>query len=207
MKPYFIYIDGQQVGPVNLEELKEKKITRETLVWQEGNAEWKQADTFKELQEILSAVPPPINESVISPPPIVETPKLTYSQESKPAQNKTKRVVVMICLGILIIAGISAFVSYQNDQALREWKIEMRIAEQDRKIREQRIAEINKELADSYQTLDKAKAQLNDATAFKLLRTSDERHQQIVEAEKVVKSWEGHIANLEAELKKLQTEQ
>jgi len=206
MKPYFIYIDGQQVGPLNFDELRERKINRETLVWMEGKADWQKADTFEELQELFKKIPPPVNVAPILTPPTVEITQTPNYNEHKATGNRMKKVFIGIGLAVLILAGLSAFATYQHDEEIRNQEFEMRIAEQDRQIREQRIAEINKELAESYQTLDKAKAQLHDATAFKLLRTSDERHQQITEAEKVVKSWEEHITVLETELQTLKVQ-
>jgi hypothetical protein len=149
-------------------------------------------------------VPPPINNP--APPPInqqgINTHYSTYI-EDQPRGNKRKNIFIIIFVGIIAIVGISAFASYQNNEELRERQFEMQIEEQDRIIREQRIQVINKELNGAYKTLDEAKAQLHDASAFKLLRTADERHQEITEAEKVVKSWEGHISKLESELESL----
>ncbi|MEQ8821663.1 MAG: SPFH domain-containing protein [Sumerlaeia bacterium] len=61
---YFAAIDGAQAGPFNMEELKAKTqggaITRETLVWKEGMANWTKAGDVEELKVLFASVPPPL---------------------------------------------------------------------------------------------------------------------------------------------------
>ena len=60
MKKYF-YSDGtNNFGPFTLDELKEKKISRETKIWFQELGEWKSAGEVPELTEIFKLVPPPI---------------------------------------------------------------------------------------------------------------------------------------------------
>lgn len=60
MKKYF-YTDGtNNYGPFTLDELKEKKISRETKIWFHELGEWKSAGEVPELTEIFKLVPPPI---------------------------------------------------------------------------------------------------------------------------------------------------
>jgi hypothetical protein len=63
MKNYF-YTDGvNNFGPFSLEELKEKNISRETLVWFQELKEWKPAGSVIELSEIFKLAPPPIKNT------------------------------------------------------------------------------------------------------------------------------------------------
>jgi TM2 domain-containing membrane protein YozV len=56
--------DGQQYGPVNLEQMRrwiaEKRVRADTLVQAEGSAEWKPLSSFPELAVELRAGPPTI---------------------------------------------------------------------------------------------------------------------------------------------------
>lgn len=62
MKKYF-YSDGtNNFGPFTIEELKEKGITRETMIWYQELGEWKKASTIQELTDIFKLVPPPITK-------------------------------------------------------------------------------------------------------------------------------------------------
>lgn len=63
MKKYF-YTDGtNNYGPFTLDELKEKKISRETKIWFQELGEWKSAGEVPELTEIFKLVPPPITKT------------------------------------------------------------------------------------------------------------------------------------------------
>lgn len=58
MKQYF-YSDGlAKQGPFSLEELKEQKISRNTMVWHHPMEKWRPAEEFPELQEMFVLEPP-----------------------------------------------------------------------------------------------------------------------------------------------------
>jgi hypothetical protein len=89
-----------------------------------------------------------------------------------------------------------------------------RLAEQeqieaDRKVREKRealekrYAELNNELNVLYNQLSEAKKNLNNVTAFKLLRTSSERNEQISLAQNDIDLINEEIRNIEEEMKKI----
>lgn len=68
MKHYFYAENGQKFGPFTLEELKDKKIKKSTLVWSEGMDDWAKAETFEELKSLLVLEPPPLPKSIIEEP-------------------------------------------------------------------------------------------------------------------------------------------
>ncbi len=61
---FHVAIGGQAQGPFNMEALKQQvsqgNITRETLVWKEGMANWQPAGEVADLQPLFSSSPPPI---------------------------------------------------------------------------------------------------------------------------------------------------
>jgi len=61
---FFIAVNGTQTGPYDMNTLSGKArdgaLTRETLVWRQGMAEWTTAGAVPELQTLFGAVPPPI---------------------------------------------------------------------------------------------------------------------------------------------------
>ena len=60
MKKYF-YSDGtNKFGPFSIDELREKNITEETLIWFQGLSEWLPARNFSELNDVFAPSPPPI---------------------------------------------------------------------------------------------------------------------------------------------------
>jgi|SRR5579871_6594279 len=84
--------DGQQYGPVNLEQMRrwmaENRIRADTLVQTEGAAEWKPASSFPELVAELKSVPPTIGPAAL--PSVLPNPR---------ASNKIAAGVCGIILG------------------------------------------------------------------------------------------------------------
>ena len=64
MKKYF-YSDGtNNFGPFTLEELKEKEISRETMIWFQELREWKKAETIQELNDLFALIPPQVQPQI-----------------------------------------------------------------------------------------------------------------------------------------------
>ena len=61
---FFVAVNGAQTGPYDINTLSGKardgSLTRETLIWRQGMAEWTAAGAVPELQTLFGAVPPPI---------------------------------------------------------------------------------------------------------------------------------------------------
>jgi len=61
---YFIAINGAQSGPHGVADLSAKvaagQLSRQTLVWKQGMAQWVPAETVAELASIFASVPPPL---------------------------------------------------------------------------------------------------------------------------------------------------
>ena len=84
MKKYF-YSDGKEKhGPLSLDELKQKNISNDTLVWFEGLDDWKPAGELEEMKPILELKPPPI--ATLDKEPEVER-QIEEPRENKLAEN------------------------------------------------------------------------------------------------------------------------
>jgi hypothetical protein len=61
---YFVAVEGRQTGPFDLQTLASQaaagRLTRETLVWTQGMAQWTKAGQVPVLAGIFANVPPPI---------------------------------------------------------------------------------------------------------------------------------------------------
>ena len=71
IKTYFVVINGQQIGPNNLQQMQlmiqNGLITTTTLVWTQGMAQWAQVGTIPELMQLFvvsNQTPPPIPPSL-----------------------------------------------------------------------------------------------------------------------------------------------
>ena len=92
----------------------------------------------------------------------------------------------------------------QNARLADQEKIEVqRIAKEKKQAIDNRLFEIRDLLATNYQNLENAKAKLNDATSFKILRTSSERNEQISLAQNDVDYYKSEIQKLESEFEKI----
>jgi hypothetical protein len=62
--PYFVAVNGQQQGPYVMQVLQQMvqqgTLTRETLVWKQGMANWTKAGEVEDLGLLFSAMPPPL---------------------------------------------------------------------------------------------------------------------------------------------------
>jgi hypothetical protein len=61
---YFIVENGKQSKPLTFDQLKEKHIDENTLVWRKGLKDWIQAKYLHEIKNILIFMPPPFNQNV-----------------------------------------------------------------------------------------------------------------------------------------------
>jgi uncharacterized protein (TIGR02145 family) len=98
MKEFYYSIEKEQFGPFSLEELKEKKITTEVLVWHEGLENWTKASDIEELAGILKTLPPPLPQMHIA-----QLPPLPNANTSLRGIIKDKRGLL---IGILVAALI-----------------------------------------------------------------------------------------------------
>lgn len=140
---YFIIINNQQTGPYTLEELFDRHITSDTLVWTEGMTNWTPAWQIEELHDILKGIDPrtasPQQASgqqqtqKPTPPPYPNQPATqnTNKQETDPEntlnhqkekKDKSKVVLysVITFMIILIILAITAPNKDSHEQAINK---------------------------------------------------------------------------------------
>jgi membrane protease subunit (stomatin/prohibitin family) len=63
-RTWYVAADGQRQGPLPVDQLRQQAqagtLTRDTLVWCEGMANWEKAGEVEELSELFASVPPPL---------------------------------------------------------------------------------------------------------------------------------------------------
>lgn len=72
MKQYYYANGDQQLGPFSFEELKAKRIQKDTYIWYEGLTDWTRAADLPELSELFEA-PPTQTHMQNQAPPLSET--------------------------------------------------------------------------------------------------------------------------------------
>lgn len=227
MQKFYIHQDNKHVGPFSVDELKELKITRDTMVWFEGAESWKKALEIDELKEILKSVPPPIQtKEPLSLPPLdnkKNNDNIKMATDGKPKQNFMKLLIIGI--SVLLVVGFGAFI-YTNQQT-KQSEIQKQLEDQSIKIQEQekieaaRSVEAQKQknaekaaqkqaelesLVEEYNqaiiTLDEAINKLEEVKKFVLLRTPEEKQQQIDEQLETISFWENKVEKLKKNIDK-----
>lgn len=202
MSKFHIHKDEQQQGPFTLDELRNLKITRETMVWFEGADDWKKAIEIEELQEIFKGVPPPlhINQPEI-PNPIEDKQIIEKSKSTVDISLKKKNKSLIIIIIAFLVVGSIGTLLYLNQQAEMHRQIEVQQA----KIQQQELESLNSKYNQAITNLRAAEIDLNEIQKFQLLRTASEKQQQIEEQLQYIRSWENEVDRLKREIDKIQT--
>jgi len=107
---FYVMVNNQQKGPLTVEQISQMKttgsISSDSLVWQNGMANWAKASEQTELKNLFNSVPPPPPPSTMTPPP---PPPSLGIQSIDTEQNKLSSADVM---------------ANENPQTLEDWKID-----------------------------------------------------------------------------------
>jgi uncharacterized protein HemX len=199
MPKFFIHKDDEQQGPFTTDELKDLKITRETMVWFEGADDWKKAIEIEELQEIFKGVPPPFqtNQPEI-PTPIEDKQIIEKSKSTVDISLKKKNTsLIIIIIAVLVIGSIGTLL-YLNQQAEMHRQLEVQQA----KIQQQELESLKSKYNQAITNFRTAEIELNEIQKFQLLRTASEKQQQIQEQLEYIRSWENEVDRLKKEIDK-----
>lgn len=228
MKTYYIHNGTENSGPFILEELKAKKITKTTLVWFEGMDEWKYAGDIDELKSILLVIPP----LLMNIPPLPTAEEKEASQTILGLDKNIFFLalgILALIIGTLLFNNYqenrSNELEQKNNQTefrnqqlelqqkeIDEQKIQLAIQEKiesERLTKEKkdsinnRLLEIKKILVYNKTNLEENKIKLANAKEFKLLRSTNERDEDISLIENDINHWQSEIKKLENEMYRL----
>lgn len=157
MRQYFIHNGQSEEGPFDYEQLKLKQLKKDTPVWYEGLENWVTVGDVEELKIFVASnpIPPPLQKNTAPPPAIHQAPPHKSSSTTLPEDfttdvgpaKKKRGLVVPLIVGIaLAIAGVIAWLVYQNNQnSLTIDSLENKVSTQDEAIQTQQSAEAGKE--------------------------------------------------------------
>jgi hypothetical protein len=125
MKKYYYHDGKSQQGPFDIEELKSKSLSKDTMIWFEGMPEWLKAETIEELKELfIVKMPPPLNptpptlqiNSAISneKQTVTTTNQIPYQKQINQPKSSQKRNIIIIASvlgGLLFLYIISQVLS------------------------------------------------------------------------------------------------
>lgn len=122
MNNIYIRIDGENIGPLSIEEVVSHKIELNTPVWYEGLGEWTTVKNIPELVALVKIAPPPFINSAednsnkatpknAAPPPYnagttasTSTDAKTQSADKPLASNPNQKFIIIGIVAIVIIA-------------------------------------------------------------------------------------------------------
>jgi hypothetical protein len=116
----FYFSDGEdQFGPFSIDELKNKKITKDTLIWYEGLDDWKKANKIEELSMLFKSIPPPIKKAIVPPPRPLQH---NYSPEKTKISNE--RIIAYVIGGIVCFFALVTIYQRNQTKTIQQVKAE-----------------------------------------------------------------------------------
>lgn len=130
---YFIIVNDAQQGPYTVDELRQRNISSETLVWAEGMQQWTPAWQVEELkplfydttnaQQTASAQTGPAQQSTtgtVPPPPPVNNmgnpAGTTMPPVGSPDKKNKKKVLTYVGIGVAILLLLMAVLNPSKDE-------------------------------------------------------------------------------------------
>lgn len=104
MNKYYLHNGSENIGPFDIEELKQHNVTPTTQVWCEGMEDWKNAGTIEELKKLFPLQPPPLRN---------EKNKVDKNIKST-SKNRTFKVLAIIILSIIFLLIIINVIARQT---------------------------------------------------------------------------------------------
>jgi preprotein translocase subunit SecG len=227
MISYYINNGNENGGPFTIEELKLQDISRATLVWYNGMDEWKYAGEIGELQFLFKVTPPPIKPVQKTSSPLMTEPRTILGLKKSHFILAVAFAAIMIFILVLtiiqnnkrsILEERNRQTELANEKVQLEQKadIEQRIQDEiQNKIATEnnnnfkkdsinnRLVEVKALLIEKKRELNEADTDLMATKRFKILRSEEDKSDQISAAQNTILVLKKEIDNLESELNRL----
>jgi len=151
MRMYFIYDGQDQLGPFTLEELKKQKLSKQTMVWFDGLANWTTIESIPELAGLINLPPPLSNQSFTQSFPVIEN-ETSYAAYQPESTAKWKPLILTAATVAVLIIAYLVYSNSRQSAALEQLKAEqkkMDIAIQTKENIEQREKEERKKATEA----------------------------------------------------------
>jgi hypothetical protein len=234
MKKYFLHNGIESSGPFDINELKVKKITKNTPVWFEGMENWSTAGKIEELSNLFEVIPPPI--STYTAPST--TPKTEKTKAPQKILGLSKNAFFIGIGVIIILIGISVLntleqnrsreldiKNHKTDIENRQYELQQKELEEQKRIQEEaekaaaerafnakkesqksNLIAIQSKITDYQSQLKEVEKKLNDASGFKFFRTAAEKKEQMNVLQKEIDSFKNQIDQLKKDSNRMQLE-
>jgi hypothetical protein len=121
MKHYYYSDNNQQLGPFTLEELKNKRLKKSTLVWTDGLQDWTSADKLDELKAFVISEPPPLPNKRTNEPENSVKIKLTSTSISNDYTKESEATFIGVVLLLTpIIIKLSGALNFDTEESYNQ---------------------------------------------------------------------------------------
>jgi uncharacterized protein YlxW (UPF0749 family) len=234
MKKYFLHNGTESSGPFDFEDLKAKRITKKSPVWFEGMDNWKYAGEVAELSPLFVVLPPPIGffEAV---PPTLKVERTMGTRKILGLSKNTFWIGSGILVLLVFTYFFNTLQEERSrelkqknhktevenhqyelqqkeieNQKIIEAEAEKAAAERMNKEKKQtftnRILEIQKTIEDYQVNIEVTEKKLEKASDFKVLRTPEEKQEQMNLLQNEIKKYKSEIELLRKESDQLKLE-
>lgn len=118
MEYFIIDKNGQQAGPFSLDQLAQKAITPETLVWAQGMADWTPAWKVEELKTVLEAAEAIRDNEATQEEATTGT--VPHSYQPEQPQKKSSKTLWKFILGLVVFIILMLAVTNPGADAHKE---------------------------------------------------------------------------------------
>jgi uncharacterized membrane protein len=118
-KQYYIASGKDHLGPFTLSQMKDKKLTPETLIWYEGLAQWTKAEDLEELKrDIPVIISPPLTPTQVE---IIEK-RVKELILRKLLGNAAKNAGTMFLI-VFVVYAIIQYIILSNEETRLSYKV------------------------------------------------------------------------------------
>lgn len=116
MNSFFIHINGEEKGPFSVEELRDLKIERSTMVWCNGLDSWTKAADVKALAPLFEMKPPPFQAPAASQDNYQQAHRTTVQpNKGRGLRRIILNLLALIIIGIAVVFGVIAFLEARRN--------------------------------------------------------------------------------------------
>lgn len=108
MKKYYLHDGENQDGPFDIEELKLKKIKKDTPIWHEGIDDWTDAGKIEGLKPIFASSPPDFKPSKFSEP--IQKKEIIVEEKVQKKRNFRKYAFIFV-IGIILFFLVGSIIN------------------------------------------------------------------------------------------------
>jgi hypothetical protein len=102
---YYVQLNNQKKGPLTYEEVKQLRVSPQTLIWRNDSPDWLPASSFSELKDSIVEIPPLLPK---------EKERIKKTNKFDETKKNLLKYYLMALLSLGILSSIITVISYEN---------------------------------------------------------------------------------------------